>query len=455
MLALDELTGRTVDKYVLEEMVGEGGHAVVYRAEHQELRLPVALKFLHPQYTRNPQVRDRFQQEARLQFKLRHPYIVRVTDLIQEQRLCGMAMDWIEGMDLKDYMMQVQRPLSLPEIRAFFLPVLHAVEHAHKQQVIHRDLKPANILLEDVDGYLYPRVTDFGIAKSLDSGDGVHTSTGVMLGTPHYMAPEQAEKEKDHRMDIYSLGVILYELLTGRVPFSGASTIELYMAHLHLPPPRPGRLRPDLDPHLEAIVLKALAKEPHKRFSSCAAFANALNTSLNRLYPGNEPIPRPECTAQTQLDLSLSSHQHDASHTPRPDITWPGKLGSQGTTSSDSHNSMSSLPSKTIPQSPVVPTPSPGEERPLLPTQETPPPRSLPYSFTSSPSLPSSQSIQQEQSTIEDEQTTVTPAVPAPKFRLSQLPFFSSLSRLPQTTLWLLLAVCVLGGIVLTLWWFS
>ncbi len=279
--SLESLQGKILGKYRIDQQVGGGGQAVVYKALHIEFATPVALKLLVERATESPLLRERFKREARLQFKLQHPNIVRVFEVIEEDGLFGMVMDWVDGGDLEGYLASHPQPFSNAQIERLFLPVLYAVEEAHKQNIIHRDLKPSNILLGGAVGREIPKVMDFGIAKSLED-DSQHTKTNALLGTPHYIAPEHAASSKhvDHRVDIYALGVTLYQLLCGHLPFAGKDLVQLITAHLTQDPPPMRSWGVDVPPLLEHIARKALEKRPDARFQTCDDFAEALKAAL-------------------------------------------------------------------------------------------------------------------------------------------------------------------------------
>ncbi len=330
MLTAENLEGKVVGRYKIEKLFGEGGMAFVYKGIHSDLGLPIAFKVLFSEFAKNPEVRERFKREARLQFKLQHPNLVRVIDLIEEDGLLGMVMDWIEGRDLAKFLDEHPHPMSLNDIRRIFLPVLSAVGHAHEKHIIHRDLKPANILLEGNPGEEIPKVMDFGIAKSLDD-DASKTKTGLVVGTPYYLAPEQARgsKDIDHRADIYSLGVTLYQMLTGRLPYDGETAIQIITAHCMAPFPAISNFLPHIDPHLEQVVSKAMAKAPEDRFQSCQEFADALDvllpqktssTAQYRSWSG-EPSSLKRSSDSTTVDkTSLSADDYLATNldTPSP-----------------------------------------------------------------------------------------------------------------------------------------
>ena len=283
MYDVDALSNQVVGKYRVEDKIGEGGMAIVYKAFHTEFNEPVAIKVLTPNHVEEMDVQERFKREAKIQFKLRHPNLVRVHDLIDDNGLLGMAMDWIPGRDLEELMNDLDRPLTLAEIQRLFLPVLDVLNYAHQNKVIHRDLKPSNILLDGIEGNEVPKVTDFGIAKSLDE-DGSKTKTGVILGTPYYLPPELClGKEVDHRADIYSLGIMLYQMLTGKLPFVGDNPFTIIVAHSTQELPALTSETTPIDPRIEKIVQKATAKNPNNRYPNCGAFAEELNTVISGL----------------------------------------------------------------------------------------------------------------------------------------------------------------------------
>lgn len=264
----EELLGQSVGLYQIEAILGSGGMAVVYRARHVQDDL-VALKVLFPPPGADAEILARFEREARTATRLRHPAIVRVLEGGQARGRAFMAMALIEGESLAEYL---ARAGSLDEANAADIAwqMADALDYAHRQGVVHRDLKPANILLA-ADGRAL--LTDFGVALALD--DLTLTRTGHTVGTPAYMAPEQANgQEVDGRADLYSLGVVLYQMVTGRTPFRG-NTPQVLHAHVYDPPPAPSSIA-RVSPGMEAVILRALAKEPRQRFQSGAAMAQAL-----------------------------------------------------------------------------------------------------------------------------------------------------------------------------------
>ncbi len=277
-----DLSGRMLGQYHLLEQIGVGGMAQVYRATDSAGQ-QVAVKILHPHLTADQGFVDRFGREAFAAASLDHPHIIRLLGHGVEDGLSYLALELVEGPSLKSLLAGREGPLAAEEAVTLVCAVADALAHAHSRGVVHRDIKPANILLRG--GRLDdPVLSDFGVARMVEAT--LDTAAGSLLGTPTYMAPEQGQGQPgDERSDIYALGVILYELLTGRPPFEADSPYALILRHIHTPPPPPRSLRPDLPPALEAVLLRALAKEPAGRYASAADFAAALRASLVKPAP--------------------------------------------------------------------------------------------------------------------------------------------------------------------------
>ena len=267
-----------IGDYEIDRELGEGGMGMVFEAHHRRLGHTVALKVLAPQLARNETLVRRFEQEARVQANLKHPNIVKCHDFIREDRLCAMVMEFVPGATLEEVIREQTGPMTTERARAVMLPVLDALGHAHDQGIVHRDIKPSNIMLAREAGRDVPKVMDFGIAKLLVDGE-MGTATGSKLGTLHYMSPEQctSSRDVDERSDIYSLGATLYEMATGRVPFDQGTDFDLMKAHMEAAPPAPRSIYPGVSERMERVILKALQKEPARRFQSVAAFAAALD----------------------------------------------------------------------------------------------------------------------------------------------------------------------------------
>jgi serine/threonine-protein kinase len=252
-------------RYHVESLLGSGGMGKVYKARDRELDRTVAIKVLRPDLMTDAQAMQRFKHELLLASSISHPNILRIHDLGEYNAVKFISMAYVDGGDLTQLLHKEGR-LPLPRTLNIMKQLAAALAAAHGVSVVHRDLKPQNILL-DRDDHVY--VSDFGIAKTLESDRTRVTRTGAVLGTPMYMSPEQVEgKPVDHRSDLYTLGLIFYEMLTGVLPFSGDTTFQLMYQRVHEVPKRPELVIPDLPPYLSRICLKCLEKEPAKRYQS-------------------------------------------------------------------------------------------------------------------------------------------------------------------------------------------
>jgi eukaryotic-like serine/threonine-protein kinase len=248
-------------RYELEELVGSGGMSNVFRAHDRLLERTVALKILHEQFTRDDDYVERFRREARAVAQLAHPNIVTVIDRGEQDGRQYIVFEFVEGENLKGLVQDGALPID--EALDLAVQTGSALAFAHRRGLVHRDVKPQNVLLND-EGQA--KVTDFGIARSLDV-QGV-TQTGTVLGTSDYIAPEQARGQKvDPKTDVYSLGVVLYELLTGEVPYAGDNFVAVAMKHVHDPVPSVRDLRPDCPWRVDAAIQQAMAKNPQDRLS--------------------------------------------------------------------------------------------------------------------------------------------------------------------------------------------
>ncbi len=252
-------------RYEIVRRVGVGGMADVYLAEDTRMGRKVALKILHPQYAGDESFVERFRREALSAAKLQHPNIVQIYDSGRQGDFNFIVMEYVEGRSLKDHLAQ-EGPLEIAEAGHIAREVLTALAYAHRAGLVHRDIKPGNILLSE-GGKV--QVTDFGIARA-EAGSTM-TQTGTILGTAYYLSPEQAQGlQLDGRSDIYSLGVVVYEMLTGRRPFEGDSPVSIAYKHVREMPRAPSAHRADVPRPLEAIVMTAMAKRPEDRYSSAA-----------------------------------------------------------------------------------------------------------------------------------------------------------------------------------------
>jgi eukaryotic-like serine/threonine-protein kinase len=264
------------DRYELEELVGTGGMSSVFRAHDLQLERDVAVKILHQHYAEDPEYLERFRREARLVARLSHPNIVTVIDRGDDDGRQYIVFEHVEGENLKELVVRSGR-LPVRQALELALAVADGLAFAHDHGLVHRDVKPQNVLLNN-EGEV--KVTDFGIARSLHVEHGV-TQTGTVLGTGEYLAPEQASgKPVSPATDVYSLGVVLWELLAGDVPFTGDNFVAVALRHVNEPPPHLRERRPDVSPRLDAAVERALAKDPARRFPSMKAFAQELRACL-------------------------------------------------------------------------------------------------------------------------------------------------------------------------------
>ncbi len=277
---LNDLEGSEIQGYLLESLVGKGGMAWVYKALHKKLNEYMAVKIMLPHLIDEGDLRERFLDEAKIQFKLKHPNIVQVTDIIEQGHIIGIVMEWIGGENLKQSMDRMEQPVSRKDIWRVMSPVLDALGFAHSRNLVHRDIKPANILLHREEGYLVPKIADFGIAKILGD-EGGKTQTGTAMGTLKFMAPEQIRDSKnvDQRVDVYALGMTLFIMATLRFPFEGSQEWIIYQ-QINDDPPPPSTYNSRLSSAFDRVVLKALAKDPEERFQNCAELGHALSLAL-------------------------------------------------------------------------------------------------------------------------------------------------------------------------------
>ena len=285
------MVGRTLNsRYELEQLIGTGGMADVYRASDNLLGRTVAVKILHPQFAKDEVFIARFRQEAQAAANLNQTNIVNVYDWGIEDGTYYLVMEYVQGRDLKDIILQ-GGPLLPERAVEIAMSICLALEAAHAQGIVHRDIKPQNTIVTYENQI---KVMDFGIART--AGGSAMTQTGTIMGTAQYISPEQAQgRAADPRSDLYSLGVVLYEMLTGRVPFDGDNPVSIAYKHVREDPLPPSMINPDVSPGLEAVVMKALAKNPQNRYQNAVEMRRDLERCLEGTPVYATPVlPRDE-----------------------------------------------------------------------------------------------------------------------------------------------------------------
>ena len=295
--------GQTIAGYSIIGQIGSGGMATVYQAYHERLDRHVAIKLLHQTFVQDASFRERFEREARIVARLEHAHIVPIYDYAEHEGVPFLVMKHISGGTLKRRL--IKRGISLEEIKSMMTQLAGALTYAHEMGVLHRDIKPSNVLIDEHDlAYL----TDFGLARIAQLGDST-ISHDMMLGTPQYISPEQAkgERELTPATDVYSFGVILYELLVGVVPFSGDTPYAIVHEHIYTPPRPPSALRPELGVAIDGVLLKALAKSPEQRYQTATALMEDFKLALaesgvTALPPDRRVVRAPGQVANEQVD---------------------------------------------------------------------------------------------------------------------------------------------------------
>ncbi|MGB7340528.1 MAG: protein kinase [Phototrophicaceae bacterium] len=304
-MSYDPLIGKTLANFRIDRPIGQGGMAVVYLGEDIQLDRPVAIKLINAQFQGNPEYAARFVSEAKLVARWRHENIISVYYADQQDDLYYFVMEYIDGATLSDLLKRyISDDELMPhdDVIRIARAVANGLDYAHQRQVIHRDIKPSNIMISRDDRVV---LTDFGLALDMNTG-----SMGQIFGTPHYVAPEQVRRSSDAnpQSDIYSFGIVLYEMLTGTLPFDDPSATALAMQHLTEEPPSPRYMNPQLNPSTEKVLLKALAKEPSERYASTTAFIDALETALQDTStdPATSPAIMPPA--------AISKRNHQQTH---------------------------------------------------------------------------------------------------------------------------------------------
>jgi serine/threonine protein kinase len=298
----DELTGHTIDgRYRLEAPIGKGGVGTVYRAARLLIGDHVAIKVLHGNQVSALHEAERFQREAQAAARLKHPNAVSIYDFgISTDGLQYLVMELVEGQSLRQ-MIKSQGSFSPSSAAEIIAQVASALDEAHRQNIIHRDVKPDNIIINSTHIGLRVKVLDFGIAKLRDQAESNLTQTGSVVGTPHYMSPEQCMGEEiDSRSDIYSLGIVLYEMLCGVVPFNSPASTAVVVQHVTQPPPSLRAINPHVPPAIEAVVLHALEKRREDRPQTADELSKELIAATDGLASTHQ------ASAQTGLNISAT-----------------------------------------------------------------------------------------------------------------------------------------------------
>lgn len=319
------LEGRLLnERYVVKKLIGGGGMANVYLGFDNILEREVAIKVLRLEYSNDEEFITRFHREAQSATSLSHPNIVNIFDVGEEDDIYYMVMEYVDGLTLKEYI-QRYAPISVDDAVDIMLQITSAIEHAHANHIVHRDIKPQNIL---INADRTAKVTDFGIALALTATS--LTQTNSVLGSVHYLSPEQARGGTANRKsDIYSLGIVMYELLTGRIPFTGQSAVSIALKHLESPLPSMRDWDPLIPQSLENIVLKATTKDPFQRYQRVTDFEKDLETALDPDRINEQPYSPPsEPGDQTKAipiitDGQLSTEQTIVNHQVKHDTTRP------------------------------------------------------------------------------------------------------------------------------------
>jgi serine/threonine protein kinase/Tfp pilus assembly protein PilF len=311
--------GDTVGPYRITGQIGQGGMATVYQAYHANLDRYVALKVLHPAFKEDPTFLERFKREARIVARLEHPHIVPVYDFADFEGQPYLIMKFIEGETLKARLKR--QPLALDETLHILATVASALTYAHDQGILHRDIKPSNIML---DQHGTPYIADFGLARIAQAGEST-MSQDMMLGTPQYISPEQAKGVHDlgPGTDIYSLGVVIYELTVGRVPFNADTPYAIVHDHIYKPLPLPSKVNPAVPLSVERVLLRALAKEPEARYQSAVEmvddFQQAVQSeALTELSAARYQPPAVSSTAETLPETPSSPPPYGGVPSPVP-----------------------------------------------------------------------------------------------------------------------------------------
>jgi len=319
------LIGRTIaEKYRIDGTLGAGGMGAVYRAHRLMIGDDVAIKVLHPQHVSEPEATERFRREAQAAARLKHQNAVSIYDFgVTSDGLVYLVMELVEGQSLRQIIKQ-QGPLTPSAAADVISQVCAALDEAHRHYIVHRDLKPDNIIVHASITGLRVKVLDFGIAKLRDLTAGNLTQTGSVMGTPHYMSPEQClGEELDSRSDIYSLGVVLYEMLAGVVPFNSPMSTAVVVQHVNQAPTPPRSINLSISPAVEAVVLHALAKNRQERPQSAVMLAQELNAAVSGSGPGVSAYSQPATSFSLPTPSILGAQMGGQGMTPTVVLRTP------------------------------------------------------------------------------------------------------------------------------------
>jgi serine/threonine protein kinase len=304
---MEDLTGKQFGSYQIVAPLGEGGMAAVYKAYQPAMERYVALKVLPRHFAEDAQFVSRFQREAKLVAQLQHPHILPVFDYGQANDYTYIVMPFVQSGTLADTLKG--QPQALPRIRQIISQIGDALNYAHTRGLIHRDVKPSNVLVDESGNCL---LTDFGLARMVEASVNLTTS-GAIMGTPAYMSPEQGSGQKiDARSDIYSLGIILYEMATGRVPFRAETPIAVVFKHIQDPLPSASLVNPELPEAVELVILKALSKKPEDRYQTASDMVRAIQAAIPDESVISTPISPAETPAHRHTETPGTAFQKQA-----------------------------------------------------------------------------------------------------------------------------------------------